>query len=440
MSGSTAPGEARARLGALGRLLYDVRPLTLWERDTETLSWHLRRYRRRCRRFAESYLAPRALQMDRRPDHAVCVELFLESARWRFQTELLPWPLGSGSLKAMAHSFLFPAALKAEELCAACGGLGLALLAHDLGIAPLFVSGDLRAILRWQRAIYDEIRAGEPAIAAFAITEPGAGSDAEDTEGAASARPTTVARRAAGGFRLSGRKCFISNGGIARWVTLFAAVDGGGFDSWTCFLLDQTMTGFQVGRAERKLGQRAADASELVLDDVFVPEARVIGHVGGGWAINRNVLNFSRPIVGAIAVGIARGALERAVAFCETTRLAARPLTAYQDIRLKLAEMTAKVQAGRALVWQAVRYRLPFQASGSIAKSFCGDMAWEVCTEAMALLGEQGYLRQHGVEKAARDARLTQIYEGTNQINRLAVFEGLAESDFAPRPTRRPVS
>jgi len=190
------------------------------------------------------------------------------------------------------------------------------------------------------------------------------------------------------------------------------------------------MQGFSVGRSERKMGQRASDASELILEDVFVPEDRVIGSVGAGWAINRNVLNFSRPVVGAMALGMARGAFEHAVRFCNTTRLGNRPLIQYQDVQLALADMMIRLSAARATVWQAVRHRFPFQAAGSIAKVFCSDTAWSVCNSAMELLGDHGYLHFQGIEKAARDARLTQIYEGTNQINRLAVFESQYGAEF----------
>lgn len=267
-------------------------------------------------------------------------------------------------------------------------------------------------------------------IVAFAITEPGAGSDVEDTESAEGAKLSCRYRRVLGGYRLSGRKCFISDGAVARWVTLFAAETGKGVESWNCFLIDKGMPGFSVGRHERKMGQRAADASELILDDVFVPDDRVIGSPGAGWAICRNVLNFSRPVVGAIALGIARGAFEHATSFCRTTQLDNRPLIEYQDVQLALADMLIKLSAMRATVWHATKYRLPFQAAGSTAKVFCSDTAWDVCTKAMELLGGHGDLHTQHVEKAARDARLTQIYEGTNQINRLAVFESQRGAEF----------
>ena len=424
------PRYARQMMGTIGRLLYDTRPMTLWERDTATLPGLFQKMRRRYRDFAEKEIAPLALDADREP---ACLDpraLFIKAGRLGFMTEFLPTPMGSMNPRALLHPLLIPAALKAEEFCTACSGVGLAVLAHDLGIGPLFVSGDVKAIFGWMRKIYGEIKNGEPAMAAFAITEPGAGSDVEDTDGALSAKLSCSASKVQGGWRITGRKCFITDGAVARWITLFAAQKGEGLDSWTCFLLDNSMPGLSVGRKERKMGQRAADASELILEDVFVVDERVIGGLGAGWAINRNVLNFSRPVVGAIALGIARGAFEQALSFCNKTQLNGRPLTAYQDVQLTLADMMLKVSAMRATVWQAVKYRLPFQAAGATAKVFCSDTAWAVCNAAMELLGDHGYLHIHKVEKAARDARLTQIYEGTNQINRLAIFESQLGAEF----------
>jgi alkylation response protein AidB-like acyl-CoA dehydrogenase len=430
MSHSLAPREARHALSALGKLLYDADAVALWERDSQTLPSGLREARARYRRFAETRLAPQALAADRDP-HSVDVRaLFQAAAREGFQTEFMPPPWGTLKVSSVLHSILLGPALKAEEFCAACGGLALSILAHDLGVAPLFLSGDLRGYFRLLGRIYREINAGQPAIVAFAITEPGAGSDVEDTEGATRARLGCHYRRVAGGFVLDGRKCFISDGAVARWVTLFAAERGRGVESWTCFLVDRGMPGFSVGRQERKMGQRAADASELVLEDVFVPDDRVVGSVAGGWALCRNVLNFSRPVVGAIALGIARGAFQHAARFAAETRLRGRRLTDYQDVQIALADMLIKLQAMRATVWHATRYRVPFQAAGAVSKVFCSDTAWQVCNAAMELLGDHGYVHARSVEKATRDARLTQIYEGTNQINRLALFESQMGAEF----------
>ncbi len=432
MSDPLSPPLARQTLGPAGRLLYDTKARTVWDRDTATLPWSLRRKRRAYRAFAYEQLAPLALRGDSDPASVDVRALFVAAARHGFQTEMLPPPLGDMPLAALTHSILLGSTLKAEEFCAACSGLGLALLAHDLGLSPLLLSGDRRAIFKWMRQIYKEIKAGQPAFCAFAITEPDAGSDVEDTEGGRSARLSCRAQRVAGGWQISGRKQFITGGAVAKWISLFAAQQDQRLESWTCFLLDRDMPGLTVGRKERKMGQRAADASELILEQVFVPADRLLGQVGGGWALNRNVLNYSRPGVAAIALGIARGAFESAAEFCSAARLAGRPLSAYQDVQLKLADMFIKISAMRATVWRAARYRVPFQAASSAAKVFCSDTAWEVCNQALELLGNHGCLQSNRVEKALRDVRLTQIYEGTNQINRLAVFESQLGAEFAP--------
>jgi len=434
MAGTLHPAAAASTLGRVARWLYDTDIASVWQRDTATLPRGFRILRARYRDFAESRLAPLALAADRDPAGFPAAATFAAAARQGFQSEYMPWPWGTMRLGASARSLVLPAVLKAEEFCAADAGAGLFLLAHDLGMAPLFISASRPAYFGWLARIYAEIRAGEPAIGAFAITEPGAGSDVESTEGAAAARLSCFFEPVPGGYRISGRKCFVSNGGASRWITLFAARRGRGLESWTCFLLDKSMPGLSVGRRERKMGQRAADASELVLDDVFVPRERLIGKEGRGWAINRNVLNFSRPVVGAIALGIARGAFEHAARFCAETRVGNRRLIDDQDVRLTLADMLLRTCAMRAMVWHAARYRLPFQAAGSMAKVFCSDTAWQVCCTAMALLGDHGYVHANRVEKAARDARLTQIYEGTNDINRLAIFESQSGAEFPAEP------
>ncbi len=175
------------------------------------------------------------------------------------------------------------------------------------------------------------------------------------------------------------------------------------------------------------MGQRLSSASELIFENVFVPDDHVIGRLRQGWALNRATLNFSRIPVGAIALGIARGAMESAVRFVCRNRLGGRSLIHYQEVQLAVAEMLTLTSAMRAMIWQHARTWRPNQARASMTKVFCSDHAVEVCNIAMDLLGNHGFLHQAGVEKAFRDARLTQIYEGTNDINRLAVIEDQAE-------------
>jgi alkylation response protein AidB-like acyl-CoA dehydrogenase len=297
-------------------------------------------------------------------------------------------------------------------------------------VAPLFLSGHMPTWTRHFLPLFARLARGKPLTVAFAITEPGAGSDVEETEGGAAARLCTTARKTEGGYLLNGTKVFISDGAIADWVTVFARLKDEGLESWTCFLVKKGMPGFSVGRRERKMGQRAADAAELIFEDVFVPDDHVVGTVRGGWPINRNVLNYSRPVVGAMALGHARGAFERALAFCRCTRIGRRRLIDRQEYQIELADMAISLWSARSLIWHACK-RIVANQSLSAAAKVCGsDVAYKVCSQAMEIMGDHGYLHSEGVERAWRDSRLTQIYEGTNQINRLAVIEHQWRCEF----------
>ena len=423
-------------LKPLGRFLFDMDEKSLWERETATLPRQMARRRRAYRDFARRELTPLVVGADADPAGYDPRPLLAMAARAGMQSEDLPPPWGTMVLGAIRYP-LFPEVLKAEELAAVCAGLGLSLLAHRLGTAPLLLCGDLGAMRRWLVPICRDNRAGSPRLAAFAITEPAVGSDVEDTDGARTARFQTSAKRVQGGYLLNGQKVFITGGAHADLVTVFATLEPDGGRSgrvdrdWTCFVVERGTRGFRTGRSEHKLGQRAADATELFLDDVFVPADNRIGAERSGWAINRNVLNYSRLPVAAIALGIARGATEAATAYCRRARLGGKPLLAYQEVQLTLADLWLDTMAMRAMVWQAARHMPPNQGISSAVKVYCGDRAVEVTARAIELLADEGALVASGVEKQLRDGRLNQIYEGTNQINRLALVEALWETDLA---------
>ncbi|MCV7221775.1 acyl-CoA dehydrogenase family protein [Mycolicibacterium elephantis] len=435
---STELRRSAALLKPVGRALIDLDDVSLWERETKTLPRRLARRRRAYRDFARRELTPLLERADADPAGYDPRPLLTAAARAGLQSEQLPPPWGTMPLGAfLGDGTLFHEVLKAEELSSVCAGLGLSVLAHGLGLAPLQLSGDLASVRRWLVPITRDNRTGRARLAAFAITEPAAGSDVEDSAGAPAARFGTTARRAAGGYVLNGQKVFITGGAHADLVTVFAALepeDGGHARvdrDWTCFVVERGTPGFRTGRSEHKLGQRAADATELFFDDVFVPTENRVGAERSGWALNRNVLNYSRLPVAAIAVGIARGATEAATAYCRQTRLGGRPLLSYQEVQLALADLWLETMAMRAMVWQGVRHVPPTQAVSSAAKTYCGDRAVAVCARAVELLGDDGAHVAGGVEKRLRDARLNQIYEGTNQLNRLAIVEALWEADLS---------
>lgn len=428
--------NATERMNIFGRLLVDNREMSLWEHDTKTLSWGVRRWRCKALHFAREYIRPLAAHADLHPHDYDPKPILAAAARNGFQTLLLIPPLGRASILPYFRGTAFQVAVVGEEFATECGGLALLLLAHNLGMAPLLLSGSISNILRQMIPCYLKSHIlGRPDCMAFAITEPGAGSDVEETEGGAKAKLVTTAKHVPErkGYILNGQKCFISDGAIADKVTVYAKLENEGIESWTCFLVEKGMEGYSVGRRERKMGQRASDASELIFDNVFVPEKNVVGKLRSGWANNRNVLNYSRPVVGAMALGHGRGAFERCLEFCRKTNLGPKRLIEYQDVQLELADMAISLWAARSMIWHSCKQFRCYQSGSASAKVFASDTAFKVCNQAMELMGDQGYLHKNGVERSWRDSRLTQIYEGTNQINRLALFEHQLSTDFCTR-------
>ena len=423
-------GNAIGNLNVLGRLFVDNREMTIWEHDSRLLPIGARIWRKRARKFAREYIRPAAPEADINPGDFDYRPLVKAASKKGFQSLIMTPPLGRSSIGSTMKNLVLDMAVVAEEFATECGGIALLLLAHNLGIAPLALSGHIPTYIRHFIPIYAKTMIGKPDIMAFAITEPGAGSDVEDPDGGAYAKLVTTAKAVEGGFLITGRKCFISNGAIADKISLYAKLDGEGLESWTCFLIEKNMPGFSIGRREHKMGQRAADATELILEDVFVPDRNIIGRLRSGWANNRSVLNYSRPVVGAMALGHGRGAFEGALEFCRNTMLGPKRLIDYQDVQIELADMMVSLWSARAMIWHSCGQFRPYQAASAAAKVAASDTAFKVCNKAMEIMGDHGYLHKNSVERLWRDSRLTQIYEGTNQINRLAVIEQQWEAEI----------
>lgn len=421
-----------AELSTLGRALTHYNADDLWELDTKRLPAALGKWRRFVRTFGEHHLLPNVHLLDEAPHaaprtlHPAARQLLVAAGRAGLMTNMAPAPVGTAALADMRFPSAFRIAIQVEELARACGGQMLLLSAHQLGLAPVCLSGDLRAMWRFLRPMTQDFQAGIPHLFAYAITEPSAGSDAEDSHGAATNIPRVVARRQGRGYVLSGRKCFISGGDVAKKIAVFAALEGEGFDSWTCFVVDSANPGLEATRTELKMGMRASSAAELSFDNAFVPDEDIVGGLRRGWALNRATLNASRYPVAAMAVGFARRACELALEYSLHTQLGGKPLLNYQEVQLQLAQMIAETRAMRALVWQQAGGSLQsHQSEACISKFFSTDRAQAVCEMGLALMAENGMARSQGMEKLLRDVRLTRIFEGTNQINRLGVIEDL---------------
>ena len=425
-----SPQRQYRELPMIGRALSDYPVKDLWETDFARLPAPLARQRRRARAFAERFIAPVADELDLAAHlppgqcHPIAMDVLREAGRQGWLSYFLPRPLGSMPWRTLPYPPIWQCSLIVEEFSRACGGLMLLLSAHHLGAMPLLLAGNVGQMLRHLVPVYRSCERGEPHLVAFAITEPGAGSDAEDGHGAALYSPGVVARPTSGGWLLNGRKCYISGGDLAKSATVFAALQGEGMESWTCFYVDCTAPGFKVARNELKMGMRASGAAELEFTDLFVPHNRIVGGLRRGWAINRATLNASRIPVAAMAVGFARAATESALEFARRYTLGGKALIHYQDVQLHLATMVAETRAMRSLVWQEARSAWqPRQLNASLCKFHATDRAQRVCEMAMDLLADHGGLHEQRVEKIFRDVRLTRIFEGTNQINRLSMME-----------------
>jgi acyl-CoA dehydrogenase len=382
------------------------------------------------RDFARKEIKPIALELDQKPKDYFHWPIVQKGGQMGLLTDMIPERYG-GSLSRATRRML-RAAIVTEEMSAACSGIGIIFGAHALGLSPILAS--LNPAL-WDR-FFPEITAAamteKPKLCAFAITEPDAGSDVEDTQGSRHARLMTYARREGDYYILNGRKCFISNGSVAWLVTVFATLDkDAGVDAWTCFAVTRDMPGFSVGRIEDKMGQRACHAAELIFEDVRVPRENRVSREGQGWAMNQAILDLSRTFVGSASVGIARNAYEIALNYATERIQGGKRLIDHQAIQMMLADMATRIEAARALIWQTCRMlekRIPApKKEPAMCKMFASDIAVEVCLDAIQILGGYGYMRDYGVEKCLRDAKLTQIYEGTNQIQRLRIIEGIKE-------------
>jgi alkylation response protein AidB-like acyl-CoA dehydrogenase len=301
--------------------------------------------------------------------------------------------------------------LVTEELSKACGGIALALAGTALGAMTILLSGSEEQ----KRRFLPDIAAGKR-LAAFALTEPDAGSDAGGIR--------TTATKDGDHYVLNGTKQWITNGGEAEVYTIIALTNPSkGPRGASALIVEKGTPGFSFGKKEDKMGIRASATRELVFQDCRVPARNLIGREGTGFIHAMRTFDASRPGVGAQALGIAQGALDLAVAYACTRRQFGSPVSAFQGLRFSLADMAMKVEAARALIYATARYidMLPKQRPtmySAMSKCFAADVAVQVTIDAVQVFGGYGYMRDYPIEKYMRDAKITQIYEGTNQIQR----------------------
>ncbi len=308
-----------------------------------------------------------------------------------------------------------------EELSKACAAIALAFAGTALGSIPIILAGSDEQKQRW----LPDVAAGKK-LAAFALTEPQAGSDA--------AAVRTTALRDGDHYVLNGTKQWITNGGEAEIYSVIALTNPSkGPRGASCIVVEKGTPGFTFGKKEDKLGIRASATRELVFQDCRVPVANCLGREGTGFITAMKTFDVSRPGVGAQAVGIAQGAFDLALDYACTRRQFDAPIGSFQGLRFMIADIAMKIEAARALVYSTARHidRKPKERPtlyAAMSKCFASDVAMAVTVDAVQVFGGYGYMHDYPIEKFMRDAKITQIYEGTNQIQREEISKVLISS------------
>lgn len=327
----------------------------------------------------------------------------------------IPWPEEYGGIGSDFLAYC----IAVEELSRVDASTGVMLSAHtSLAGWPLYKFGSEEQKQKYLRPLAQ----GEK-IGAYCLTEPGSGSDAGGMK--------TTARLEGDHYVLNGSKIFITNGGVADTYVVFALTDPAQKTrGTTAFIVEKEFPGFSVGKKEKKLGIRSSPTTEIIFEDCIVPVENVLGQIGEGFKIAMMTLDGGRNGIAAQAVGIAQGALDAAVGYAKERQQFGKPIAAQQGIGFKLADMATSVEAARLLTYQAAWLEsegLPYAKESAMSKLFAGDTAMKVTTEAVQVFGGYGYTKDYPVERFLRDAKITQIYEGTQEIQRLVISRTLTK-------------
>lgn len=361
--------------------------------------------RKMVRDFARNEVAPTAAERDE--EERFDREIFDKMAELGLTG--IPWPEEYGGIGSDYLAYC----IAVEELSRVCASTGVTLSAHtSLAGWPIYKFGSEEQKQKFLRPM----ALGEK-IGGYGLTEPGSGSDAGGMK--------TTARRDGDDFILNGSKIFITNGGIADIYVVFAVTDAAQKHKGTsAFIVESDTPGFSVGKKEKKLGIRSSPTTEIIFEDCRVPAANMLGAEGEGFKIAMMTLDGGRNGIAAQAVGIAQGALDAATDYAKERVQFGKPIAQQQGVGFKLADMATSIEAARLLTYQAAWLEsegLPYGKESAMSKLFAGDTAMKVTTEAVQIFGGYGYTKDYPVERYMRDAKITQIYEGTQEIQRLVI-------------------
>ncbi|HEY3775640.1 MAG TPA: acyl-CoA dehydrogenase family protein [Solirubrobacteraceae bacterium] len=364
-----------------------------------------------CRDFAANEIRPISLAVDE-ADTEVPWDVWRKAAKLGLTSFMLPGEYGGGDLTDCLTGCIVQ-----EELSHGCSGIGNLITSNGFFAEPVMALGSEEQKQRWLAPLCTE----DPPMTALAITEPQSGSDAGSI--------LTTAKRVDGGYRLSGQKAWISNGGVSKYYVVFATVEpGSGHRGVTAFVVEDGDEGFTCGGAIRKMGQRALLNTELFFDDVFLPEDRRLGAEGQGFIGLMETFDRSRVTLASSATGLARAALEFAVDYAKERTQFGKPIAQHQAVAFRLADMALKVDASRLLTWRAatmIDHGERATTEAAMAKLHASEAAMWCTWAALQTLGGWGYSREYPVEKWMRDAKLEEIEEGTSDIQRLVISRGL---------------
>jgi alkylation response protein AidB-like acyl-CoA dehydrogenase len=369
------------------------------------------------RTLARERVAPRAAEIDKKAEFPWdVVELFREHEIFGVLYDEEFGGLGASALTAL---------VAIEELSKVCATSGLILAVQELGSLGLKLAGTDEQKQRY----LPRLASGEW-LCAYALTEPGSGSD--------SAAMRTHARREGDAYVLTGSKRFITNAGVADLYTVFAKTDPeAGHAGISAFLVESEGAGFEVGRIEPKMGIKGSTTGEIFFNDCRVPADNLLGEEGEGFRVAMRILDRSRPGIGAQGLGLAQGATDYALEYARSRETMGKPIAEHQIIAAKLADMETRCEAARGLLYKVgmmIDEDAPEEELTKIsamAKLFCSDVAMDVTTDAVQILGGYGYMQEYPLERMMRDAKITQIYEGTNEIQRLVIAREMLKENRA---------
>ena len=361
------------------------------------------------RRFADEEIIPIAAEYD------VSGEFPMEIMRKAWELGLshtfIPEEHGGVGLSVLGSC------VAVEEVSRGCSGITTSLISNDLGLTPILVGGSQDQIREWLAPCSEEFK-----VFAFCLSEPGAGSDVAGLQ--------LHAEKDGDTYVLNGTKAWITNGGVADLYTVFATLDRSTRHAGICaFVLPRDTPGLTPGKKEDKMGQRASDTCVIHFDNVRVPSNQLLGAEGQGFKIAMATLDRTRPLIGALATGIARRALEESLAYAAERKAFGQPIGEFQAVQFMLADMAKDIEAGRLLTHQSawmLDEGRPASKQSAMAKCFATDSAMRATVDAVQIFGGNGYTKEYPVEKLMRDAKLMQIYEGTNQIQRIVIARELS--------------